>query len=792
MEKSVLEVIKENNCSGCGTCAGVCPQNAIKITLNKDGFFRPEIDKNSCVNCGLCLKICAGFNEKIEERKENCKQDLVFGEYVNCYAGWAKDENIRLNSSTGGVIRELAVYYSDKFDGVISLTENENDALKPEVKVLKTKEELINLPKSKYFSVELSKAAEYLKNNSGHYLVIGLPCQIASLKKAQKVLKGTFNSIELFCGALFSHTFMEKYLAIHNAKNSKIDFRDKKTGWHNFSLTAGNSSEKADDDLFYFAQRNKIFTQERCLKCNLCHSGAADIMVGDFWGEKYANDDNGVNLLLARSNAGTALLENCEAIHLEKHNIQDVYESQPWFVKFFIRNTYKPNSLFEKLNNYFRPDSLRNVIKINKKMFKLINKKDLRKAYHRTVRKQVKLYKKFVKLSFLVPDIVKNKSNRILVIPPDHSFGSFGDQAMIFSIIENIKKQNPEAEIALFTMHQYWEKGIPLQHGYNIPIYSPDDYWKRKKLFKRLCGTFGTLYVVGADILDGGCGIKTSLNYFNLMNIAHKKGLKVIVNAFSFNDRNYPEIVKGIKKVSQYAILNARDSVSYERLQKLGCKNLHQTADIAFLFDESKYNYSDYCIELANKLKDEKSNGTRLIGLHLTSDKNKDYKPFVEKIANSLTQVQNSLVVILPHDKRLLDNKYTDEEFSYILEQELTKKGIKCVNTFNLQNEAEVKHIASLMNLVITSRMHLAIASLSRQVPVISFVYQGKFEGLYKFFKFKENLMFESNDFDSESLSNSVNYLLEDISLSSMLKESFNNVKTLAEENLKGIFYAKK
>ena len=801
-QNNVKRTVKQNNCTGCGICSGICPQNAIEIKIDKQGFYRPQIDEQKCTNCGICLKICSGIDENVEQVSDKTKSDSVFGKYINCYAGYAKDENIRYNSATGGVIRAIAEYYKNKFDGIITLTENPKDALKPEVKVLKSREDILAMPKSKYFAVEFSKAAEFLKSNSGHYLVIGLPCQIASLKKAQKYLKGTFNSIELFCGAVFSLNFMTEYLKRNGiVKAAEIDFKDKSSGWHNFSLHAcacnemlcpGTTSQKiiktpCNDDLFYFAQRNKIFTQERCIKCNLCHSGAADIMVGDFWGEKYANDDNGVNLLLARNNTGTALLENCEIIALKKHTIQDVYDSQPWFVKFFKRNTYTPKSLFEKLENKFNPESLYNAIKMNNKMYKLIKKKNLRKAFNRILKHKNKIYAIFILVSFLIPNFIANRRNRILIVPPDFTFGSFGDQAMVFSIIENIKKTNPKAEIALFMMNEYQEKGIPLQFGYNIPIYFPNKIQKRTPFFKKLCSSYGTLYIVGADILDGGCGIKTSLKYFKLMNIAHKKGLKVIANGFSFNDKNYPEIVKNIKKVSQYAVLNARDEISAERLRSIGCKNVKQTADMAFLFDESLYTKSDYCLELSNQILKLKSSGKKVIGLHLTTIPDADYNTFLEKIISAIKPIKELSVIILPHDKRIYLEKMSDMEFGQIIEQKLKDNDIETINAYELENETDVKHIAGLLDFVITSRMHLAIASLSKNVPVISFVYQGKFEGLYKFYNFKQNLMLEADNFTSEDLKEKISYLLGDNSISSMLMECNEVIKEYAKNNLKEI-----
>ena len=47
--KNIREV---KDCFGCGVCATVCSKNAIKIELNKEGFYVPTLNIDACSNCG--------------------------------------------------------------------------------------------------------------------------------------------------------------------------------------------------------------------------------------------------------------------------------------------------------------------------------------------------------------------------------------------------------------------------------------------------------------------------------------------------------------------------------------------------------------------------------------------------------------------------------------------------------------------------------------------------------------------------------------------------------------------
>ena len=44
--------IDENTCIACGTCAGECPQGAIK---EGDVY---SIDPDVCIDCGTCAGVC--------------------------------------------------------------------------------------------------------------------------------------------------------------------------------------------------------------------------------------------------------------------------------------------------------------------------------------------------------------------------------------------------------------------------------------------------------------------------------------------------------------------------------------------------------------------------------------------------------------------------------------------------------------------------------------------------------------------------------------------------------------
>ncbi len=58
MKESPVLYKKKEECCGCSACYSICPQEAITMISDEEGFEYPEINKERCIQCYLCLKVC--------------------------------------------------------------------------------------------------------------------------------------------------------------------------------------------------------------------------------------------------------------------------------------------------------------------------------------------------------------------------------------------------------------------------------------------------------------------------------------------------------------------------------------------------------------------------------------------------------------------------------------------------------------------------------------------------------------------------------------------------------------
>jgi coenzyme F420-reducing hydrogenase beta subunit len=315
--------IPVKNCSSCGACANVCGRNAISMQLDVEGFYRPVIDSEKCVECGACERICPWNKEVLNPNKSSNNPQTL--------AAFAKDESIRLQSSSGGIFSILAERVLD--DGGVVAGVAQTAPTRFGHIIVDNKADLEKLRGSKYVQADANfiyKEVRSLLKSGRKILFSGTPCQVAAL---YAVLGNAATSVNLFtvdivCHGTPSVKVFEKYIKELETEESAIveisRFRDKRMGWRLFSMTS--SLNTISGDCFQFSKTlredkfMRVFLQNICLNssCADCHYGTlpriADITLGDYWGvSKYhpeMDDDKGTSVVLLNTEHGKALFES--------------------------------------------------------------------------------------------------------------------------------------------------------------------------------------------------------------------------------------------------------------------------------------------------------------------------------------------------------------------------------------------------------------------------------------------------------------------------------------------------
>lgn len=345
--KTIKETIKNNFCTGCGTCVGLCPNSSLSmIKDNFKGIYSPELINDKCRYCGLCFDCCPGHS--LNFRKLNLEtfgkesENVLIGNFVNCYIGHSTDDEIRYDSSSGGFITQLLVFALEEkiIDGALVTRMSKANPLEPEPFIARTREEIIEASKSKYCPVPANIALREIINVSGRFAVVGLPCHIQGIRKAELVNEELKEKIVLhfglFCAATINFLGTEFLLQAMNIKKEhikKIDYRGR--GWPgDMSIELKKGNKIFIPRSKYYDSRFGAFVPVRCTLCSDHVCELADISFGDAWLPELTNDQLGTSIIISRNKAGEDFLQKTVAhgiINLTKVNESKVMQSQGMF-----------------------------------------------------------------------------------------------------------------------------------------------------------------------------------------------------------------------------------------------------------------------------------------------------------------------------------------------------------------------------------------------------------------------------------------------------------------------------
>jgi coenzyme F420 hydrogenase subunit beta len=289
------------------------------------GFYIPTIHKEACNDCGICVIVCPGKNVDYTRMNQSYLgselHDILMGTYLGAFRGYSTEHNIRYHSSSGGLITSLLVSALEEklIDGVLVTKMSQEIPLHAEPFIARTRQEVISATKSKYCPVPVNIRLKEILEEPGRFAVVGLPCHIQGIRKAEEHSPILKEKILFHLGLLCSHTdnfhmteFILNMYGIKPKDISTLDYRgDGWPGTMNITLKDGKKfhSPFISHSIIHDSD---LFTLPRCLTCCDIAAKFADISFGDPW-HIDIDDKIGTTVAIARNEKGAELLNRAKA-----------------------------------------------------------------------------------------------------------------------------------------------------------------------------------------------------------------------------------------------------------------------------------------------------------------------------------------------------------------------------------------------------------------------------------------------------------------------------------------------
>lgn len=307
-------VCESNRCTGCGVCCEACPQGAVSIEKGIRAYAA-VIDEHKCSRCGKCGRICQ-INSPLEAMKP-----------FECYHGWTMDEILRKEGSSGGIASSISSAFIEKGGVAVSCTFTEGAF---SFEVIRSKSDVQRFAGSKYVKsnaqIIYKPVLECLKQKIP-VLFIGLPCQVAGLKKfITPALQEHLYTVDLVCHGTPSPellgSFLKQYgVTVKEAKD--ISFREKR--YYRVCPDSRMIVRQGTVDRYTLAFLFGLSYTDNCYCCQYARmERVSDLTLGDAWGSKFSQEERrkGISLLLCQTKKGKALIR-LGKLHLENAKLED-------------------------------------------------------------------------------------------------------------------------------------------------------------------------------------------------------------------------------------------------------------------------------------------------------------------------------------------------------------------------------------------------------------------------------------------------------------------------------------
>lgn len=349
----MIKLAEQNLCTGCGACAFKCPRNCISMQEDIVGQIYPIIDKIRCIECHSCETTCPILNEPILYKSQKA------------YAAWSNDVEERRTSASGGIAIEM--YKKAVSDGWLAIGAVQNSDFSVTHKVTDRIDELSAFKNSKYVFSDAYAVFSKIKKTiaQGQKIIfIGLPCQVAALRKLFKD-DNNLLLVEVICHGTTPYSYLKQHVDMLSMKTGKVavrmSFRDPTVFTYTYTFTLYDSKGKMfyakrtkDGDTYQFGYHRAVTYRENCYHCKFARSERnADITIADYHGlglvEQCSFTHEKVSLILENSDKGSFFVKNlisCGFIHAEQRPINEPFLGESQLRHPTYKNKYR--LIFEK------------------------------------------------------------------------------------------------------------------------------------------------------------------------------------------------------------------------------------------------------------------------------------------------------------------------------------------------------------------------------------------------------------------------------------------------------------
>ena len=308
----MIHITKKEQCCGCNACVQVCPVSCIEMKVDLEGFYYPVVEQiDKCIKCGKCERVCPCLNKQAENTP------------LLTFAVQSNQEELRMQSSSGGFFTELSLWVLQQQGVVFGARFTKEWTV--EHAYTETVDGLAYFRGSKYVQSHLGDSFKQVKAflQAGRWVLFsGTSCQIAALSLFLKTKPERLLTVEVVCHGVPSERIWRSYLMELTdqsvSKITDIDFRNKKTGWKNYSFVCNWQTHRIQEvhkqNNYMKAYLSDSLLRPVCYRCpSKSFAAGSDFTLADYWGvhslQPELDDDLGIGIAFVHTSKAQQVLD---------------------------------------------------------------------------------------------------------------------------------------------------------------------------------------------------------------------------------------------------------------------------------------------------------------------------------------------------------------------------------------------------------------------------------------------------------------------------------------------------
>lgn len=347
---NVIDFDFEENCCGCGSCAAICPVDAIAMKSDKNAFPFPSVDSKKCIHCNRCDCVCPHLNN-IEKKAEENEED---------YSAWlfaSKDDDAKMKSSSGAAFYDIARAVIEN-DGSVCGCAWDDDLLNARHLFVDEFSQLYKLQGSKYLQSMIdAKIYEELGrrlNQRQTVLFSGTPCQCEAAYRYASINAKKYMHhlllVAVICHGVSAPAVWQTYKQWMEDQEGEpliaVNFRDKsregyKTSYCKFQLKNHTtylpsylpSSPYMESTIVY-----NLALRKSCTHCD-CKGirKTIDVLIGDWYAANTGEGSLGTSCIVPCTEKG---MHTCEKYlnNLRPITVAELIKANPMMVRSISAN----------------------------------------------------------------------------------------------------------------------------------------------------------------------------------------------------------------------------------------------------------------------------------------------------------------------------------------------------------------------------------------------------------------------------------------------------------------------